>query len=227
MRKIIITAFIFCNILSVTAQEYASRGGINTDTKEELNMNLVKPMDATSQYNLKNNLLTPEMLFNSGYLQPNLNFNNNIYDLENNYSYMLYSNSNILDGFGGSYEGGGMILYKPFDNLTISLGASAMKYSINGGSYNDFLFNASATYRFNNWLKLQVYGQYSINSQRNAFAGGYYLSPQNCYGAMLMIKVIDKKKYSINMNVGAERMYNPLNKKWETNYRLGPDIRLK
>lgn len=227
MRKIVITTIVFCSILSVTAQENASRGIMNLDTHEELKMQLAKPMDPASKYNLNNNLLTPEMLFNSGYLQPDLNFNSNIYDLENNYSYMLYSNNNILHGFGGSYEIGGMILYRPFDNLTISLGASAVNYAINGGSYNDFLFNASATYRFNNWLKLQVYGQYSINSQRNAFAGGYYLSPQNCYGAMLMIKVIDKKKYSINMNVGAERQYNPLNKKWETNYRLGPDIRLK
>lgn len=227
MRNSIIIAFIFSSILSVAAQENASRGVMNLDTKEELKMQLAKPIDLASKYNLDNNLLTPEMLFNSGYLQPDLNFNSNTYDLENNYSYMLYSNNNILHGFGGSYEIGGMILYRPFDNLTISFGASAVKYAINGGSYNDFLFNASATYRFNNWLKLQVYGQYSMNSQRNALTGGYYLSPQNCYGAVLMIKVIDKKKYSINMNVGAERMYNPLNKKWEMNYMLGPDIRLK
>lgn len=69
--------------------------------------------------------------------------------------------------------------------------------------------------------------KYSMNSQRNAFAGGYYLSPQNCYGARLMFKVVDKKKYSVDMNVGAERSYNPLSKKWEMNYSLGPDIRLK
>lgn len=227
MRKIIITAFIFCSILSVAAQENASKGVIYPETKEELKMQLAKPIDPASKYNLDNNLLTPEILFNSRYIQPDLNFNSNVYDLENNYSYMLYSNNNILHGFGSSYESGGMILYRPFDNLTISFGASAVNYAINGGSYNDFLFSASATYRFNNWLKLQVYGQYSMNSQRNALAGGYYLSPQNCYGAVLMIKVVDKKKYSIDMNVGAEHLYNPLNKKWEMNYRLGPDIRLK
>lgn len=216
MRRIIMTAFIFCNILSATAQENESREVIIPDT--------IAPIH---QFNSDNNSLLPKITVNYRFHQPNLNFNGNIYNMENNYSYMLYSNRNILHGFGGSYEAGGMILYKPFENLTFSLGASAANYSINGGSYNDFLFSASMTYRFNNWLRLHIYGQYSMNSQRNAFAGGYYLSPQNSYGAMLMFKVVDKKKYSVDINVGAERSYNPLSKKWEMNYRLGPDIRLK
>lgn len=227
MKKIILLAFISCSILSVTAQEDMSFNHKVSNMREELNIESAKQIELKQRYKLEYNILTQQMLFNYRYRQPNLNFNGNIYNWENNYSYMLYRNSNILHGFGSSYEAGGMILYKPIDNLTFSFGASAVNYAINGVSYNDFLFNASATYRFNNWLKLHIYGQYSLNSQRNALAGGYYLSPQNCYGAVLMIKVVDKKKYSVDMNVGAERLYNPLNKKWEMNYRLGPDIRLK
>ncbi len=68
---------------------------------------------------------------------------------------------------------------------------------MNGALYNDYLFSASMTYRFNNWLKLYLYGQYSMNSQNNALSGGYYLSPQSSYGAAFMIKVVDRRKYSI------------------------------
>lgn len=226
MRKIII-AFIFCSTLSARAQENTGRDFIIPDPKEELKMKPAKPITPINQFTLDYNSLLPKIPVNTGYHQTDLDFNGNIYNLKHDFSYMLYSNRNTLHGFGDSYEAGGMILYQPFDKLTFSLGTSVAKYSMNGGLYNDYIFSASATYRFNNWLKLHLYGQYAMNSQNNALAGGYYLSPQNCYGAMLIIKVADKQKYSIDMNIGAERSYNPLKHKWEMNYKLGPDIRLK
>lgn len=227
MRKIIIITFIFCSALATRAQENVIGDFIIPNPKEELKMGRAKTTTPINSFNMGYQLLLPDALDNPVYHQPVLNFNGNIYNLKHDLSYMLYSDKNMLYGFGGSFEAGGLILYQPFDNLSFSLGASGVKYSMNGSSYNDFLFSASMTYRFNNWLKLHLYGQYSMNSQSNAFAGAYYLSPQNCYGAVLMIKVADKKKYSVDMNVGVERSYNPLNGKWEMNYRLGPEIRIK
>lgn len=224
MKKVIY-AIILCSALSTRAQENVIGDFIVPDPKEKLKMGSANPIDPINQFELDYNLLSPIILANSESQQPNLGLNSNIF--KNRFSYILYRNKDILHGFGSNYEVGIFLLYQPFDNLTFSLGASGVKYSINGVSYNDYLFSASMTYRFNNWFKLHLYGQYSMNSQSNALSGGYYLSPKNCYGAVVMIKVADKRKYSIDMNMGIERSYNPLNNKWEMNYRLGPEIRLK
>ncbi|NDV84838.1 hypothetical protein [Bacteroides sp. 51] len=226
MRYITIVLLLFC-ILSAKAQEYVEGEFILPDDKSrELNIDrtqngLNTPIGTGFISYYPNSLLTPS------YKQSNIDFNGNIYDLKYNLSYLLYNNTNVLNGFGSSYEVGGMLVYHPFDKLTFSIGASGAKYTMNGNSYNDYLFNTSMTYRFNHWLKFHLYGQYSLNAQSNALAGGYYLSPQTSYGALLMIKVIDEKKYSVDMNIGAERTFNPLNKQWEMNYRLGPEIRIK
>lgn len=119
MKKIII-AFILCSVLSAKAQESVSGDFIISDPKEELNINSAKQIAPINQSNLEYNLLSPSILFNSKYHQPNLNFNSNIYNLKNDFSYMLYSNRNVLHGFGDSYKAGGMRLYQPFDNLTFS-----------------------------------------------------------------------------------------------------------
>lgn len=224
MRNAILTIFLFCAI-SVNAQENRIQDYIIPDNIVNLIPNAKESNRSPIQNRIEyKHLLPKNMLVPNNY---QLNLKKYAYRLKQNVSYMLYNNSDVLYGFGCSYEAGGLLIYQPFDKLTYSIGASTVKYSMNGSLYNDYLFNSSMTYQFNNRLKLYIYGQYSVNSQKNTLAGGYNLSPQNCYGAILMIKVLDSKKYSIDMNIGAERSYNPLNKNWEMNYRLGPDIRLK
>lgn len=98
---------------------------------------------------------------------------------------------------------------------------------MNGRIFNDLVFSASLIYKFNNWLKFYLYGQYSVNTYANSMAGGYGLSPLNSYGAGLIIGVANKKRYSIDLNVGVENAYNPLSGKWEIIYNCAPQITLK
>lgn len=226
MKNIILIISLFCTIL-VNAQENKRQDIIISDNTVNLIFNTKKLDIPPIQNRMEYKYLLSKNILTQNYYQSYLDANSSVSDLMQNFSYMLYNNRNVLCGFGNSYEGGGVFIYQPFDKLSFSIGASAMKYSMNGNLYSDFLFNSSISYQFNDWLKLYIYGQYSMNSQKNALYGGYNLSPQNCYGAILMINVLDNKKYSIDMNIGAERSYNPLNKNWEMNYRLGPDIRLK
>ena len=225
MKYLTFTILLFC-VLSLKAQENLEGDFFLPSNKSELSIDVAKSA-LSPQVDMDHSILYPNSFLKPSFSQPNVDFHGNIYDLKHNFSYLLYSNTNALHGFGNSYEAGGMLIYQPFDKLTFSLGASGAKYAMNGHSYSDYLFNGSMTYRFNHWLMLHLYGQCSLNSQSNALAGGYYLSPQTCYGAILMIKVMDEKKYSVDMNIGAERTFNPLNKQWEMNYRLGPEIRIK
>jgi len=224
MKYILLSVLFFCAHL-LNAQETYDKEFILPDPKEEIPISENKPM-SNAKSDIDYSILYHQAV-NPSYYHLNVNSGGGVYDLKNNLSYMLYSNQNVLNGFGSSYEAGGMLIYQPFDKLTFSLGAGGAKYSMNGQSYTDYIFNAGMTYKFNHWLKLHLYGQHSLHSQKNALAGGYYLSPQSCYGAILIIKVMDEKKYSVDMNIGAERTFNPLNKQWEMNYRLGPEIRIK
>lgn len=120
-------------------------------------------------------------------------YKSHAYTLKSSFSYMLYSNNDVLKGIGGINEAGGMFFYHPTDKLALAFGGSGIKYSMNGRIFNDLVFSASLIYKFNNWLKFYLYGQYSVNTYANSMAGGYELSPLNSYGAGLIIGIANKK----------------------------------
>ncbi|MFR9165107.1 MAG: hypothetical protein ACLVKO_02335 [Dysgonomonas sp.] len=126
-------------------------------------------------------------------------------------------------GIGNYRQGGIELIYKPLDKLTLSLGGYNVNYNILHGKYNDIVFNFNATYEFTDWMHLSVFGQYSVNSVNNARFGGYMFTPQTSYGAVLKFKTSEK----VDLNVGVERIFNPLTKNWETQGILGPTIHLK
>lgn len=126
-------------------------------------------------------------------------------------------------GMGNYRQGGIELIYKPLDKLTLSLGGYNVNYNILHSRYNDIVFNFNATYEFTDWMHLSVFGQYSANSLNNARFGGYMFTPQTSYGAVLKFKTSEK----VDLNVGVERIFNPLTKNWETQGILGPTIHLK
>lgn len=208
--------------LSLSAQESLNDFTILKE-KYESSMNLIDlpikiKSDSLSYYDSKDN-----SFFNLDF-QYN---NSHAYNLKSNFSYLLYSNNDVLKGIGEINEAGGMFFYYPTDKLAFALGGSGIKYSMNGRIFNDLVFSASLIYKFNNWLKFYLYGQYSVNTYANSMAGGYGLSPLNSYGAGLIIGVANKKRYSIDLNVGVENAYNPLSGKWEIIYNCAPQITLK
>lgn len=219
--KNVITIIFLLFALSLSAQE--DLNNFATQNKkfdvEMKSIDLPKNIESISirSYDLK-----PASIMDLYFL-----YNSHIYDLKPNLSYMLYSNNNILKGIGGVNEAGGIFFYNPTNKLAFTFGGSAIKYSMNGRIYNDLVFSANLTYRVSNWLKLYLYGQYSLNAYANSMAGGYSLSPQNSYGAGAIIGIANKEKYSIDLNVGIESAHNPLNGKWELIYYCTPEITLK
>lgn len=120
MKKVFFVVLL-CSALAARAQENVSRDFISLDPKAELKVESASIIAPTNSFKLDYNLLSPEFLVNPGSYQPNLDFKGKIYNLKSNFSYMLYSNKDMLHGFGGSLEAGGLFLYQPFDNLTSKL----------------------------------------------------------------------------------------------------------
>lgn len=177
----------------------------------ELELDRNESFDNT-QYELSNYLnykleLTPDLRLRK--LSPTLSYSLNEY----NYNY----------GIGNYRQGGVELIYKPLDKLTLSLDGYNVNYNILHSKYNDIVFNFNATYEFTDWMHLSVFGQYSVNSVNNTRFGGYMFAPQTSYGAVLKFKTSEK----VDLNVGVERVFNPLTKGWETQGILGPTIRLK
>lgn len=216
-------AVILLLLISVPLSAQENLSGFKTlDNKLDIDMKSIDLFKNSESDSIKTYNLKTSHLFDSNYLQKSYNYN-----LKGNFSYMLYSKNDIIKGIGGINEAGGMLIYHPNNKLALAIGVSGVKYSMNGRAYNDFLFIANLNYKLNNWLKFYLYGQYSLNTYANSMSSGYGLSPQNCYGAGLIIGIANKNRYSIDLNVGIENAYNPMSGKWELNYKCGPEITLK
>ncbi|MDD4377657.1 MAG: hypothetical protein PHH48_05925 [Eubacteriales bacterium] len=221
MCKFITTAISFLFIWSQISAQESTIVNFKKNNKEKSkdieNLRIVSTDVKNSLPDIDTPILNSEII-------PQNSFNIASY---NKFSHTLYHNTNTLSGFGYSYEAGGTMYFYPSKDLKLSLSIGGTKYSINGLSFNDFFLDASLTFQLNSWLKLYLYGQYTFNSKENAFNGGFYLSPQCSYGTALLVKISDRKRYSVDLNLGVESTFNPLRNKWEFKYNLCPQIRIK
>lgn len=191
-----------------------------------------QPLDANPMFR---NSLPLIKLYTLKGVFPNLNlgstdyFNRQQHKLFNlkHISYELYGSSYSLKGIGTQNMAGGRLIYQPTDKLILRFGGNAYQFCSNGRMFNDFTFNMDATYLFNEWVSAQIYGQYSMYSLKNTARRAYPLSPKSAVGASLLFKVVDKQSHSIDLNLGAEHSYNPAAGRWETNFMIGPVIKLK
>lgn len=135
----------------------------------------------------------------------------------NHNSYLsTYSLYNTYPTMGTHIQAGAIYTYTPNERWELSGGVFSSKYTIPSfvhGAKMDFGLSGSAAYRINDFLRIRVYGEYSINGERNATQG--YMTPmypQSSYGAVMEVRLNDH----VELHGGVERSYNPMKRKWET-----------
>lgn len=155
------------------------------------------------------------------------------YNLFNNFiitdkSYLsTYSFHNTYPTMGTFIEAGATYTYRLNGRWKFSGGMYTTKYtmpSFNHGSQFDAGFDASATFRINDHLRIRGFGQYSIYGERNAGEGCLTpIAPQSGYGVVMEWRINDR----VEIHGGVERSYNPMKRKWETTPIFQPVIHLK
>lgn len=101
--------------------------------------------------------------------------------------------------------------YQPLDWLIISAGPYASKYNLMGNFHNDFGVNGAAKFILHDRIRLNAYGQYSVNGDRNGVQGPMMnMYPQTYYGGTVELKITQK----FGIEGGIIRELNPFNGKW-------------
>ena len=151
----------------------------------------------------------------------------NAFRLNNNSYLSSFSSYTTYPTMGTHIQAGAIYTYIPNERWEFSGGLFSSKYtmpSFNHGSRFDLVFNGSTAYRINDFLRFRIYGEYSLNGERNA-AQGYMtpMYPQSSYGAILEIKL---NEY-VEIHGGVERSYDSMEGKWVTYPILHPVVTLK
>ena len=158
------------------------------------------------------------------YLGPPLESNTfTKYPFANDYTYysgytfsddMWISSSSIQNTYPtvGAVRSVGMNFnYQPLDWLRISAGPYGSKYNLMGGNYNDVGVNGAVKFILHDRIRLNAYGQYSVNGDRNGIQGPMMnMYPQTYYGGTIEVKITEK----FGIEGGVIRELNPFNGKW-------------
>lgn len=107
------------------------------------------------------------------------------------------------------------------DRLTLTAGVSGVKYHIDRSAWNDYGITGQASYKLNDRLSLNAFGQYYIDQRYHSMPAMSYLQNAN-YGSTLGIKVSDK----LGLDVGFQRYYDPYSHTWRTLPILAPTFQL-
>lgn len=109
--------------------------------------------------------------------------------------------------------------YQPTDWLIISGGPYGAKYNLNGNSFNDVGANGNVKFILHDRIRLNGYGQYSVNGKRNNIHGDMIgMFPQTYYGGSIELKITEK----FGVEGGVIRELNPFNGKWENRTFFAP-----
>ncbi|MBY2898565.1 hypothetical protein AE938_06720 [Bacteroides fragilis] len=158
----------------------------------------------------------------------------NEFDLSGNSYLSTFSNHNTYLSIGTIIKAGAVYSFIPNDRWTFSGGIYVAQYTMPSlriptapmaGSRFDAGINGNITYRLTDHLYLNVFGQYSLNGQRNSKMG--YMVPdlymQSHFGGTLDYMFNDK----FGITGGAVHKFNPIKGHWETTPVFGPVIHLK
>lgn len=101
--------------------------------------------------------------------------------------------------------------YQPTDWLVVSAGPYGSKYNLGGRALNDVGATGAVKFILHDRIRLNGYGQYSVNRKENGVQGpmmGMY--PQTFYGGTIEVKISSK----FGIEGGVIRELNPFNGKW-------------
>ena len=95
------------------------------------------------------------------------------------------------------------------------------KYHFDRTAWNDYGVFGNASFRLNDRLSLNAFGQYYINQQFHSVAAMPFLGSSS-YGGTLGWRASDK----FSLDVGARRLYDPYTGRWRTLPVVQPTINL-
>ena len=97
------------------------------------------------------------------------------------------------------------------DRLQVTTGVTGSKYHFDRDAWNDYGVFGNATFKLNDRLSLNAFGQYYINQQFHSVAAMPFLGDAS-YGGTLRWKTSN----TFSLDVGARRIYDPYTGQWHT-----------
>ena len=97
------------------------------------------------------------------------------------------------------------------DRLQVTAGVTGSKYHFDRSAWNDYGVFGNASFRLNDRLSLNAFGQYYVNQQFHSVAAMPFLGSSS-YGGTLGWRASD----TFSLDVGARRIYDPYTGQWRT-----------
>lgn len=107
------------------------------------------------------------------------------------------------------------------DRLHVTAGVTGSKYHFDRNAWNDYGVFGHASFRLNERLSLNAFGQYYINQQYHSVAAMPFLGSSS-YGGTLGWHASDH----FSLDVGARRLYDPYTGRWRTLPVVQPTVNI-
>lgn len=107
------------------------------------------------------------------------------------------------------------------EGVTVTAGVTGSKYHFDRAAWNDYGVFGNASFRLNDRLMLNAFGQYYVNQQYHSVAAMPFLGSSS-YGGTLGWRASD----NFSLDVGARRLYDPYTGQWRTLPVVQPTINL-
>ena len=107
------------------------------------------------------------------------------------------------------------------ERFQVTAGVTGSKYHFDRTAWNDYGVFSNASFRLNDRLSLNAFGQYYVNQQFHSVAAMPFLGSSS-YGGTLGWRAND----NFSLDVGARRIYDPYTGRWRTLPVVQPTINL-
>lgn len=107
------------------------------------------------------------------------------------------------------------------DRFQVTAGLTGSKYHFDRNAWNDYGVFGNASFRLNDRLSLNAFGQYYVNQRYHSIAAMPFLGSSS-YGGTLGWRASD----NFSLDVGARRIYDPYTGRWRTLPVVQPTINL-
>ena len=207
-----------------------------TNLKPTFNANLPTAADLKLDYNKMSGLSDSLAIYQQGWrtdraFLPSFRYDTNPYSRD-------WSSGGVITRVGGGYlMGAGSHTTYPGmgntasasvaftmpmgDRFQVTTGLTGSKYHFDRMAWNDYGVFGNASFRLNDRLSLNAFGQYYVNQRYHSVAAMPFLGSSS-YGGTLGWKASD----NFSLDVGARRIYDPYTGKWRTLPVVQPTINL-
>ena len=107
------------------------------------------------------------------------------------------------------------------DRFQVTAGVTGSKYHFDRAAWNDYGVFGNASFRLNDRLSLNAFGQYYVNQQFHSVASMPFVGSSS-YGGTLGWRASD----NFSLDVGARRIFDPYTGQWRTLPVVQPTINL-